>query len=551
MPETVIPPIDLSGIAQSGLAKTEQELRQLINDARKENEADHSLTVGQALRKYKLALWWSMCLSLTLIMEGYDVVVIGSFYGQPQFIERFGVVEGGVLQIPAAWQSGLSNSSVVGQLLGLGVGGWAMDRFGRKPTLLAALALMICMIFVVFFAVSLPMLAVGEVLCGLPWGVFQTLSTTYASEVIPMVLRPYVTSFVCMCWGWGIFISSGVVRGTLELNSNWAWRLPFALQWIWPVPLFIIYLFAPESPWFLVRKGRYEEAKAALRRLRNQSISSDVEINRTLALLIHTINLEDQESAGASYVECFKGINLRRTEINMVVWAAQILCGNALIGFAVVFFQRAGLSATNSFNLNMVMNSMYIFGCIICWFLMSRFGRATLYMAGMAGMLVCLLVTGALGFHESESTSWAIGSILIVQTLINMTTIGPVCYTIVAETCSSRLRAKTIVLGRFVYNLTGIFSNSVTPRMLSTTEWAWGARSALFYAGTNVLCLIWCWFRLPETAGKTFAEIEALFAMRVPARKFRTTKVDSFKDAAEQVHLDDDKKPEIEHNEYA
>ena len=48
-----------------------------------------------------------------------------------------------------------------------------MDRFGRKKTLLAALAIMVCMIFIPFFAVSLPMLAVGEILCGLPWGVFQ------------------------------------------------------------------------------------------------------------------------------------------------------------------------------------------------------------------------------------------------------------------------------------------------------------------------------------------------------------------------------------------
>ena len=66
------------------------------------------------------------------------------------------------------------------QLIGLTIGGWAMDKFGRRKTLLAALAIMTCMIFVFFFAVSLPMLAVGEILCGLPWGVFQTLSTSYA-----------------------------------------------------------------------------------------------------------------------------------------------------------------------------------------------------------------------------------------------------------------------------------------------------------------------------------------------------------------------------------
>jgi SP family general alpha glucoside:H+ symporter-like MFS transporter len=100
---------------------------------------------------------------------------------------------------------------------------------------------------------------------------------------------------------------------------------------------------------------------------------------------------------------------------------------------------------------------------------MTRFGRATLYMAGLALMLVCLLITGALAFVDSKGASIAIGAILVVQTLINMTTVGPVCYPIVAETPSGRLRSKTIVLGRIVYNCTGIFSNSVTPRMFSPT----------------------------------------------------------------------------------
>lgn len=192
-----------------------------------------------------------------------------------------------------------------------------MDRFGRKQTLLVALVVMTCAIFIPFFAVNLPMLAVGEFLCGLPWGCFQTLSTTYAVEVVPTVLRPILTSFVCQCWGWGIFISSGVARGALELPGDLAWRLPFGLQWIWPVPLFICFLWVPESPWFLVRQGRIEQARVSLRRLRRKGDEQETEhaITRTLASLVHTIALENRETAGASYVECFKGINRRRTEI--------------------------------------------------------------------------------------------------------------------------------------------------------------------------------------------------------------------------------------------
>jgi SP family general alpha glucoside:H+ symporter-like MFS transporter len=56
--------------------------------------------------------------------------------------------------------------------------------------------------------------------------------------------------------------------------------------------------------------------------------------------------------------------------------------------------------------------------------------------------------------------------------------------------------------------------------------WNWGAKAALFYAGTNLLCNIWCWFRLPETKDRTFGEIDLLFDNKVPARKFKYTTVD-------------------------
>lgn len=58
------------------------------------------------------------------------------------------------------------------------------------------------------------------------------------------------------------------------------------------------------------------------------------------------------------------------------------------------------------------------------------------------------------------------------------------------------------------------------------TGWNWGAKTAFFYAGTNLLCNIWCWFRLPETRGRPFGEIDLLFENKVHARKFRTTDVD-------------------------
>jgi len=84
-------------------------------------------------------------------------------------------------------------------------------------------------------------------------------------------------------------------------------------------------------------------------------------------------------------------------------------------------------------------------------------------------MFFCLVAIGSLGWAHSKHAQLAVGILLVISTLCNMITIGPVCYPIVAETPSGRLRYKTIVIGRFVYNLTGIFSNSLTPRMISAT----------------------------------------------------------------------------------
>lgn len=141
-------------------------------------------------------------------------------------------------------------------------------------------------------------------------------------------------------------------------------------------------------------------------------------------------------------------------------------------------------------------------------------------------MFVTLVIIGGLGFHNSRASQLAQGILLIVSTLANNATMGPGCYPIVAETPSGRLRYKTIAIGRFVYNLVSIFQNSVTPRMLSPTAWNWGGKAGLFYAGTNLVCNIWCYFRLPETKDRTFGEIDLLFEHKVPARKFKTTKVD-------------------------
>jgi MFS transporter, SP family, general alpha glucoside:H+ symporter len=213
---------------------------------------------------------------------------------------------------------------------------------------------------------------------------------------------------------------------------------------------------------------------------------------------------------------------LRRTEIACMVWMIQALTGSSLTGYAAYFYSVAGFDTANSFNLAVGMYGVAIMGGIMSWFFMHRFGRRTLYLWGISLSLVILVVAGIIGcLPTTASTSWALGSMIIILTGVYDATIGPVCYTLVAEIPSSRLRVKTVVLARVAYNLVSLITNVLTPRMLNPTAWNWGGKSCFLYAGTTLLCLIWSWFRLPDPFGLTYLEMDILFEKKAKARKFR------------------------------
>lgn len=127
-------------------------------------------------------------------------------------------------------------------------------------------------IFIQFFARSLEVLIVGQLLGGLVLGTYTVIAPTYASEVCPVALRGILTSYVNLCFVIGQFLANGISAGTHNLDSHWAYSLPFALQWVWPAIILCTVPFAPESPWWLVRKERMEDAEKSLRRLASSKV---------------------------------------------------------------------------------------------------------------------------------------------------------------------------------------------------------------------------------------------------------------------------------------
>jgi SP family general alpha glucoside:H+ symporter-like MFS transporter len=288
---------------------------------------------------------------------------------------------------------------------------------------------------------------------------------------------------------------------------------------MWAVPILVGVTFAPESPWWLIRHGCTEQAKASLLRLTRRGQNYDPE--ETIMLMQKTNEVEKFLSAGSGYLDCFKGVNLRRTEIACMVWAIQTLCGSPLTGFAAYFYVQAGFEAERAFDLSLGMYGMAIIGAMISWFLLPSVGRRTLYLWGTFVIFLILIAGGVVGTQpDSVWVSWTLGSLVILLTFVYDTTIGPVCYSLVAEIPSSRLRVKTVVLARVSYNLVGIVANVLMPKMLHPTAWNWKGKTCFLWAGTCLLSYIWCYFRLPEPKGLTYLELDLLFEKKVAARRF-------------------------------
>lgn len=267
---------------------------------------------------------------MTIIMEGYDTQLLGNFWGYQAFRRKFGTYTGeeNGYQISSAWQTGLNDLGCVGNIIGALLNGHLTARHGHRLVLVGSLAWLAAAIFVVFFAPNIEVLLVGQFLCNVPWGVFATTGPAYAAEVAPLALRGYLTAYINLCWCIGQFIASGVLKGLSTNTTEWGYKIPFAVQWVWPAPLIVVALLAPESPWFLVRTGRLESAKRSLLRLSQPE--HNVDHDATIALMVHTDKLEKEERAGTSYWDCFKGTNRRRSEIAIMCFVSQVTDGGAL-----------------------------------------------------------------------------------------------------------------------------------------------------------------------------------------------------------------------------
>uniref|UniRef100_A0A8H7NEP7 Major facilitator superfamily (MFS) profile domain-containing protein n=1 Tax=Bionectria ochroleuca TaxID=29856 RepID=A0A8H7NEP7_BIOOC len=478
------------------------------DETRGSSTLEHSITVRQAVHHYRSAIFWCLAVSMTVVMEGYDTILLGNLWAYPTFQLKYGEYVGvssqtrSGYQLTPAWQAGLGNAAGVGAFFGALLNGILVNRFGQRNTIVASL-----------------------------WhsmGIFATSAPAYASEMLPMVLRVYFTSWTNMCFIIGQFIASGVLRVCLSRDDEWGFRIPFALQTNW-LQVVLACLAYPNS---YVRTGiamasgapgKLEEAERSINRL--QASDCPISHKQALIAIVETNKAEKDLAVGTSYKHCFKGVELRRTEIACMCFMGQVLCGLPIAYNATYFYEQIGLPANITYSLNIGGYGLALFSAFCSWFfLLPRVGRRKIYLGGAFTMSLLLYLIAILtSWKQRHGVAEAQAYLTIVWKAAFQLSAGQLGWAIPAEVGSTRLRQKTIVLARNSYYLVHTVGTSVQPYFLNPRALDLGARAAFVWATTALLFFAWAFFRLPETKNLTYEELNRLFAQRVPSREFAKT----------------------------
>jgi SP family general alpha glucoside:H+ symporter-like MFS transporter len=213
-----------------------------------------------------------------------------------------------------------------------------------------------------------------------------------------------------------------------------------------------------------------------------------------------------------------------------MVWVTQVFCGVWFGGNVVYFLQQAGFNSEQSFSFGVGTNGIALAGTIGAWFVLPRVGRRALYLAGLATMLTVLMAVGFMGIPDPvPALGWASGALMMLYVVTYDLTVGPVCYCLVAEIPSTRLRIKTVVLARNSYNIASIGANFLNPPILNPSSWNLRGKGGFIWSAFCLFCLVWSYFRLPESRGRSPAELDMLFEKGVSAREFRGYHVEPFR----------------------
>ncbi|KAL7919433.1 general substrate transporter [Trichoderma austrokoningii] len=354
---------------------------------------------------------------------------------------------------------------------------WVADKFGRKVSFYIAWIWLIIGCVLLNTAKTPAVWAIAKLCNGAGIGVLQITCQVYVMEICPNKIRGGLVTFQAVWSNIGGIIVSVMMQ---QLNKKHPDNYLLAMRIIWaPVALMIVcWIFIPESPWFYARHEDKGKAIKSLKQLYGGVEGFDFE--EEYGIIVRTITHEREVLQEApQYRHVFKGLNLKRAFIVVILSVSQ---------------QFAGLAIINTYSTCACCNLL----AVLLWSLSTdKLGRRTIVNSCETLVCVVLFVVGGLFWTGATSGNAAAGTALLVD--IDAVKTGPITF--------------------FFNSITGIATCYATPPMLLHLS----LKAGFVYGAFSVPICIIMWLYVPETSGRSAAEIDELYERRVPAWRWSTT----------------------------
>jgi sugar porter (SP) family MFS transporter len=413
-----------------------------------------------------------------------------------------GVVSGALLFVKkdfgglSSFQQELVTSLLlVGAVLGALAGGRLADWIGRRLTVLITASVFIVGVLLVAFTPSYPLLLVARVIIGLAVGSASTVVPLYIGEIVPPRLRGGLVSLNQLAITGGILVSYLIDYG---LSGSGDWRLMFGLAVVPAAAMFIGMLFQKESPHWLIKQGREDEAREVLHRLRDDS-DIDAEVHE----------VQDITRREGSYRDLISPRVRPLLTVGVLLAVFQQITGiNTVIYYAPSLLQGAGLGNNAALLANVVNGAVNVGMTIVAIWLLDKVGRRPLLLSGTAGMAVGMVVV-ALSFLGGSDLKGGLAYVAIAGLLIYTGSfaigLGPVFWLLIAEIYPLRIRGAAMSVASMA-NWAANFV--VTVSFLTLLSAISGVGVFFLFGFLTLVALAYFWRKVPETKGRSLQEIE-------------------------------------------
>ncbi|KAF4546292.1 MFS monosaccharide transporter [Lasiodiplodia theobromae] len=465
------------------------------------------------------------CFLITMcpFQYGLDFGLIGGLQAMPGFLAVFGHKDP---TVPMGYNISTSRQQLISSLMTLGAfissssAGPVASIMGRKAAIWAACVTCICSNVIMMATTSIGGLYAGRFILGLANGVFMTFSQLYLQESTPARYRGVMLAVFQWWTSIGSLVGNVVDNFTAPLPGKESYMIPLGLIYILPCFMFVGLFFIPESPRWLLQHGQREKAHRSLLWLRPDKEMADKEIVE----IEEALRTEQMLATGTAIHDLWRNpVDRRRTVLAVCAISTQAASGAMyMIAYGTYFFEMAHIG--DAFRNSCILTGVGVVAIVINTFVISRFGRRRVFL--MAGMFLC----GATQLIIAVVYTVKPGTVQTGKVIVGLSVVYIVGYNGMVATYawlsggeipSQRLRSYTFGIASSLGFLGAWLATFTAPYFINPDSLNWGPRYGYIWAPPCFLTVIWVYFFLPEVKNRTLEEIDEMFEMRLPARKFR------------------------------